>query len=273
MTLHDAIEKLLRQNGHPMTTTDIARELNRNKWYQKKDNSAIQPFQIHGRAKNYPQIFNLNGSTVSINGQPNTKAITSHKVAPKPQKKLNEVTADVALLVKILMNEKNFKPASSVDSLIPDRPGLYCIRINEIHALPKPFDTHLKERNHNIIYIGIASQSLRKRFLNQELRANGHGTFFRSIGAVLGYKPAKGSLINKSNKRNYTFTSADENNIINWINRHLLVNWVEFDGNHETIESELIKSHLPLINLAKNPAALEYLSDLRAECVKIANGL
>ena len=57
MTLHEAIEKLLRNAGRPMTTQQIAEELNKNGWYQKKDGSKIQAFQIHGRTRNYANIF------------------------------------------------------------------------------------------------------------------------------------------------------------------------------------------------------------------------
>lgn len=271
MTLHEAIEKLLRQTGRPMTTTGIANELNKNKWYQKKDNSTIDPFQIHGRTKNYPNIFNRNGSTVSLNGQPNIKVNTPKEPTIKHKPKLAELSTDIALLEKVLMNEENFKSAASCDNLVSDNPGLYCIRIKDINKLPKPFDRIAKERNHNIMYIGIASQSLNKRFLNQELRAKGHGTFFRSIGAVLGHRPEKGSLLTKANKRNYTFPAKEEQNIIEWINNNLMVNWVEFDDNFDNLETELIRKHLPLLNIAKNPAALQQLSELRAECVRIAN--
>lgn len=66
MTLHAAIEKLLLQTGRPMTTQEIADELNKNKWYMKKDCSRIDAFQIHGRTKNYGEIFERNGSTVSL---------------------------------------------------------------------------------------------------------------------------------------------------------------------------------------------------------------
>src|SRR5690606_10717004 len=128
----------------------------------------------------------------------------------------------------------NFKSAGSIDNLVPHNSGLYCIRISDINKLPKPFNTFLADRQHNIIYIGIATESLNKRFLNQELRANGHGTFFRSIGAVLGHRPPKGSLTTKSNKRNYKFLPADEQKIIKWINENLLVNWIEFSGDFES---------------------------------------
>lgn len=74
MTLHEAIEKLLRQTGRPMTTQQIADELNKNGWYQKKDGSRIEAFQIHGRTRNYANIFDRDGSTVSLNGHTITKA-------------------------------------------------------------------------------------------------------------------------------------------------------------------------------------------------------
>lgn len=34
MTLHKAIEKLLKETGRPMTTQQIADELNKNGWYE-----------------------------------------------------------------------------------------------------------------------------------------------------------------------------------------------------------------------------------------------
>lgn len=203
-----------------------------------------------------------------------TVSVTTKTEKPKPVIKVSQVSsADTSQLDKILMNEKNFKSAGSIDNLVPHTSGLYCIRISDINKLPKPFNTFLAERQHNIIYIGIATESLNKRFLNQELRANGHGTFFRSIGAVLGHRPTKGSLITKANKRNYKFSPTDEQKIIKWINDNLQVNWVEFSGDFESLETGLITKYRPLINLAKNPLALQLLSDLRKECVQIANEL
>lgn len=69
MTLHTAIEKLLRDAGRSMTTQEIADELNKNRWYHKKNGSSITAFQIHGRTKNYSQVFNRNGATVSLVAQ------------------------------------------------------------------------------------------------------------------------------------------------------------------------------------------------------------
>lgn len=230
-----------------------------------------------------PHAFQSGGKgsswTIPHSSKQTSKITSTVSVATKIEKPKQVIktaqvsSAEASQLDKILMNEKNFKSAGSIDNLVPHNSGLYCIRISDINKLPKPFNTFLADRQHNIIYIGIATESLNKRFLNQELRANGHGTFFRSIGAVLGHRPPKGSLTTKANKRNYKFSPTDEQKIIKWINDNLQVNWVEFSGDFENLETELITKYRPLINLAKNPSALQILSDLRKECVQIANEL
>lgn len=230
-----------------------------------------------------PHAFQSGGKgsswTIPHSSKKTSKIVSTASVATKTAKPTRVIktaqvsSAETSQLDKILMNEKNFKSAANIDNLVPHNSGLYCIRISDINKLPKPFNTFLADRQHNIIYIGIATESLNKRFLNQELRANGHGTFFRSIGAVLGYRPPKGSLTTKSNKRNYKFSPTDEQKIIKWINDNLQVNWFEFSGDFESLETGLITKYRPLINLAKNPSALQLLSDLRKECVQIAKEL
>ena len=272
MTLHEAIIKVLQQKGKTMSTQEIADVLNQNKWYTKGDGSAIAAFQIHGRTRKYPHLFNRAGSMVSLKSA--TGHSTNEVIVSKPEKHIKKLEQNAniphELAVKVLMNEKNYKPAGSIQNLIPDEPGLYCIRIDDFHNLPEPFATYLTERQHNILYIGIATTSLRQR-LGQELWAEGHGTFFRGLGAVLGYRPPAGSLINKKNKKNYTFSAADQASIIQWINAHLLINWIKFENDFESMESTLIKQYLPLLNTSKNPAKLKELAALREECRNIAN--
>lgn len=270
MTLHEAIEKLLREAQCAMTTEEIAEKLNKLKWYQKKDGSPLTAYQIHGRTQNYHDIFDRDGSLVSLKGRSKERRIEISTVEKLPPK-LSEIKGDNKLLSKVLMNAKNFKSAGEIDNWVPDVSGLYCVRIKDVNVLDVFFSKVLVKRGHNILYIGIASQSLKKRFLNQELRANGHGTFFRSLGAMLGYQPEKGSLKGKLNKRNYKFSKQTESEIIQWINKHLIVNWIELNEGFDDLETDLIKEHLPLMNLAKNPQPSMLLSELRAECVRIAN--
>ena len=276
MTLHEAIVKVLQSKNKAMTTQEIADELNRNKWYQKKDKSTITAYQIHGRTKSsgsYTHLFERNGTTVSLvekTFKPDIEKL-SEKTGKPLQKATEQGEFGNELTEKILMNEKNFKNADKIDKSVPDNPGLYCIRIKEPKNLPLPFSTELENRKHNIVYIGIATKSLNKRMLNQELRANGHGTFFRSLGAVLGYRPQQGSLSEKKNKRNYIFNSSDERKIIDWINENLKINWVNFNNDFETVESSLILKHKPILNISKNPYSIHKLSEFRKECVEIAN--
>lgn len=175
-------------------------------------------------------------------------------------------------IASALMNVKNQRSVGEIDHLVPNAPGMYCVRIKNASALPAPFNRFLRERGHDIIYIGIASQSLRRRMLGQELRARGHGTFFRSMGAILGYTPPEGSLIGKRNQKNYRFSEGDNARIIDWMNKHLTVHWMTMSSGWNELETQLIAEHRPLVNIAKNPSALFELSQLRKRCVDVACG-
>ena len=160
MTLHEAIVKVLSTKPRAMSTQEIAVELNRNKWYVKKDKSTIEAFQIHGRTRNYAHLFDRNGSMVALKNQ--TIKSDSEFLKEKASKPLTKSTVQEnfsdELTEKILMNENNFKSAATIDRFVPDIPGLYCIRIKEPKKLPILFSSELKNRNHNIVYIGIATQ-------------------------------------------------------------------------------------------------------------------
>lgn len=173
--------------------------------------------------------------------------------------------------MKELLDTKNFRLASDLGQIVPDQSGIYAIRIKNIDALPDTFSEALNKRGHNLIYIGKASKSLQKRMLGNELRAEGHGTMFRSLGAVLGYLPPKGSLKGKSNTNNYTFSGEDKRKIITWINKNLLVNWVCMSDGLAKLETDLIISQKPLLNIQGNPCKLPELETLRKKCKDFAN--
>lgn len=271
MTLHEAIREVLLDRGGSMTTSEIADSINLSGSYAKRDGTPITAFQIHGRTRKYPHWFERDGSNVRLIG-------TSGAPTPLPRAVLSEATEIAAQdaphisgIGEILLDTEAFRSAGSIDGTVPNGPGIYAIRVRDVASLPEPFASHLRTRDHDLIYIGIARGSLNERFLGQELRARGHGTFFRSIGAVLGYRPTPGSLIGKKNPRNFTFAPAEERSIIEWINTNLLVNWITVAEDHESIELGLLREYRPLLNLQGNPGKLPELSALRAECVRIAN--
>ncbi len=222
-----------------------------------------------------PHAYQLGGKGTEWVIPLSTNVRTSDNIAKTPPqiavrvKALPEANANNGSYIS-LMSKTGLKSAQVIDSLVPHCPGIYCIRVNNVASLPQPYSTLLTDRGHNILYIGIATKSLKVRFLEQELRAKGHGTLFRSIGAMLGYKPIKGSLKDKANKKNYLFPLEAKEAIVKWINANLAVNWVEFMGDLESVEKSLINEHLPLLNITHNPAALEILRNARADCIRIA---
>lgn len=66
MTLHEEIVAILKEFGHEMTTKEIAEIVNKRKKYIKRDGSDVTPFQIHGRTKNYPQLFTRDKTIVGL---------------------------------------------------------------------------------------------------------------------------------------------------------------------------------------------------------------
>lgn len=165
----------------------------------------------------------------------------------------------------------NFLPLNELESgnKIPKKPGLYCIKIKEGIIIPKEFGQIRKD---GIIYIGIASTSLFERLWEQELNHKKAATFFRSIGAMLGFLPPKGSLSGKET-RNYKFDNHDTEEIRQWMGQSLLVNFVTIKipkEKLEKIEKKLIEKFCPLVNLDHNPKKSQALKNAREKCVKWA---
>jgi len=266
------MEIVLLDAALPLTTTELAQEINARRLYVKRDGSAVQPSQIGARARKHPAVFNRMSGRVGLAAWGDAALTSPVRTAdPGASAPPRITTEDSPQFESSLLDPALFRLAGTIDQDVPDRPGLYAIRVRDASELPESFRKVSEQRGHDLLYIGIASQSLSRRFLGQELCARGHGTFFRSVGAILGYRPPIGSLLGRANPRNYKFSAGDNQSIIEWINKNLLVNWVEFSGAHATEEAKLIRKHLPLLNLQANPAAVPELSALRAECVRIAN--
>lgn len=152
--------------------------------------------------------------------------------------------------------------------IIPDKPGLYCIKLRKDVILPKIYDKIDKDV---VIYIGKASHSLLRRLWEQELNHKKPATFFRSIGSILGYIPPKGSLSKDSN--NYKFNESDTDAIRKWMKQSLLVRFIILDNsNLADIEKILIKKYTPVINIQNNPFPNEQLMSVRAKCISVARG-
>lgn len=163
---------------------------------------------------------------------------------------------------KALINGEFLSVNSLSEATIPDKPGLYCIKIRKGVTLPTKYG---QIREDGIIYIGKAKRSIRKRLWRQELNHDGAATFFRSIGAMLDYLPPKGSLIDKDT-RNYTFSEKDTDAIRKWMKTSLLVRYVLMSSNIEEKEKELIRKYCPLVNIKGNPNDTTALEEARKRC-------
>jgi hypothetical protein len=100
-----------------------------------------------------------------------------------------------------------------------------------------------------LLYIGQAKDSLRKRLVEQELQHRSAATFFRNLGALLGFRPTPGALVDMGNQNNYRFSKSDTAEIVAWITSHLRVSWVELARERlKPVETAAVKKHRPLIN-------------------------
>ena len=66
-TLHAELRAILLEVANQwMTTTESAEAVNRRGQYRKADGSPVDEFQVHGRTKNYPHLFERDGSRVRL---------------------------------------------------------------------------------------------------------------------------------------------------------------------------------------------------------------
>lgn len=57
MRLHEAIEQVLKVNGHPMTSREIADAVNEGKLFSKSDKQPVEASQISARVCHYRDLF------------------------------------------------------------------------------------------------------------------------------------------------------------------------------------------------------------------------
>jgi hypothetical protein len=168
----------------------------------------------------------------------------------------------------------DFSATKTVDEasrLVPPAPGLYAIHVADRAHIPNPWRAKLTARGTRLLYIGQAGESLLERLVQQELRHRRAATFFRGVGAALGYRPILGSLVGKANQNNYRFSKADTAAIQAWMANHLRASWVELPHDElDPAEAAAIHALRPLFNTAGNPDCCSDLAQAREECRQIA---
>ncbi len=66
VTLHDEMVAVLKHSGNPMTSSEIADQVNKRSRYLRGDNGPVPAKQIRARAHRYPKLFALDGSQISF---------------------------------------------------------------------------------------------------------------------------------------------------------------------------------------------------------------
>lgn len=116
MTILEAIKKLLRQSGRPMTTQEIAETLNKNKWHQPSPSFKLSAYRIYGLAKSNPAVFNHSGETISLIQDLSSEQITApvnSLVAPKIEYE-NKIVAFIDVLgFSEIVYSKSIEPIQS----------------------------------------------------------------------------------------------------------------------------------------------------------------
>ncbi len=104
MTLHEAIEKVLKENGKPLKPSEIASILNEIKIYQKRDSSRIKSDQISARVNNYPSYFFKKNGLIYLN---NWNSRTEKTKMTIPEKKEFASINTESLTIKLIGNPSN----------------------------------------------------------------------------------------------------------------------------------------------------------------------
>lgn len=282
MTLHEAIEKLLRQTGQPMTAREIADGLNKNKWYVKGDQSQIKTSQITARVDDHHELFEIDRSTSPLkvklfgrqfpatnktNSTPSVMATT--KVAATVKPTATTVSTDLTSLLKTF-TKNLFDPLADLESSIADSSGNYILCLRPKSKLPtvsiSPTLTNFNGLQ--VIYTGIAGGSLRSRDYRQHFRGNnaGRSTLRKSLGVLFGYKQIPRDKDPNTGKTK--FGIADEMELTSWMCDNLLMFTLP-TSDFDSVEIKLINHFNPPLNLKDNHNSInadfrQLLSSLRS---------
>lgn len=66
MTLHEAMIEVLRENGAPMTSREIADVINARELYRRKDGRPLPAGQVSARARHYDRLFIRTSSGINL---------------------------------------------------------------------------------------------------------------------------------------------------------------------------------------------------------------
>ena len=159
MTLHEAIVQVLCENMHEMTTQEIADEINQRRLYTKKDSTEVTAFQIHGRTRNYPQLFTRRGSWVGLvewDSKPKMALSRTFENSSIKTKTSEVILIQDDMTTVSSLGNVGFENIGTIQQLfsfgLPSLPQLNCCGLYAI-SIPK---------NYNVVFLSPEDSSVKK---------------------------------------------------------------------------------------------------------------
>ncbi|WP_065219073.1 MULTISPECIES: winged helix-turn-helix domain-containing protein [Butyricimonas] len=66
MKLHEAIEKVLKDENHPMTAAEITKKINKQGLYARGDKQPLPAGQVSARVKKYTHLFEMKDECICL---------------------------------------------------------------------------------------------------------------------------------------------------------------------------------------------------------------
>ena len=171
----------------------------------------------------------------------------------------------------MITNEFHFlDPLKDDVNTVPALPGNYIFALRKNSKLPDvgiPV-TYTKFRDYEVVYVGLASNSLKDRDVKKHFYGNAGGSTLRkSLGCLLGYNLIPRDSHYSSNGKT-KFNVADESKLSDWIKTNLLLLYYP-NKEFESVESHLIQELNPRLNLDKNNNIVN--SEFRKHLTRLRN--
>ncbi len=264
------LEELIQiRKNTPSSGQKSIRDKMRNIGFYGRDDWGITDLQLddlHRLIRN-KEIKIIGGNTqATISESTTIKSKVTESLTQKSPLKSNSTDLK-AILEEFKRN--CFDPKIDFETKIPDSSGNYilCLRKNSKLSTPTSL-TWTKFDGLDVIYTGIAGNSLRTRDYKQHFKGNnaGRSTLRKSLGVLFGYK-----LIPRDKDPNTgktKFRIEDEIELSEWMHTNLIMYFLPtFDFNR--IEIELIKHFNPPLNLKDNKNMIN--ADFRTQLSNLRN--
>lgn len=258
VTLHEEIADVLREHRNAwMTTGQLADEVNGRGRYRKRDGSRVSAFQIHGRTRNYPSLFERDDSRVRLR-QEGIGSVRQPAFASVATGRLFGTVPNVSpghtIELASVLAELGPPGIHIADLPAPARPGLYAVHASaavwQDLGLGVPPDGRP-------LYVGKSESSLLSRDLGQHFHdgTTGSSTLRRSLAALLNdsldLRGVPRNLIKPGYYSNYGLSPEDDAKLSTWMRERLRLSVmpVTRPADLRTIEDRVIRKLRPPLNL------------------------